>query len=538
MESAPSPPPGPAGVTPAPPVPPSRLPDEIEPDRRWTLVYGAGLPPELGNPNQRGRGWNEATALIYSRLFHVGPRGVIEPDLVAKHLVLDDGLTWQIRIRNDVTWHDGTPLTLKDVEATLDGILSPGSSSDLGLNLPMIESVTYPGSHTLRIRLNHPAPLLPVPLSEIAILPAGDQTGSSFNGTGPYRYVKHRDNGSLEFHAHAGYHLGSPSIPRILLKPVPDDRQRARAVAGHDVDLAHVKAQHAYRLWRRNDVQVVKMASGSWRGMPLNLRRPHLKDRRVRRAIDLALDRRQIVVNALPGTGLPAYQPVPPTSWAFSRELDSSYHDPNAAMELLEQAGWFAGTDGLRYRGRDPKVDVALASRSTAPGSEDEPLTLRLIIWKDEAFRKRAGQMIRQQLRRVGIRVRLKMVDNAAYGQLAENMGDEYDGFIGGWGSLLDPGDNLYKKFHSEGSQNYMGYRSAAVDRMLEACRRTTDPEMAAGMYRRLMEHLREEAVFLPLAYPEYLFAAGERVAGFSQPVTESWYEFTRHAWRWKLDPD
>jgi peptide/nickel transport system substrate-binding protein len=273
--------------------------------------------------------------------------------------------------------------------------------------------------------------------------------------------------------------------------------------------------------------------------MPLNLKRPHLQDRRVRQAIDLALDRQAIVVNALPGAGRAAYQPVPPASWAFSEDLDRPYTDLEKAMELLDEAGWYAGPDGMRRRGYRPKVKIAsMAALTGEEDREEAPLTLRLIVWKDEAFRLRAAQMIRRQLRRVGIRVDLELVDNAAYSRLAEDMGEEFDGFIGGWGSLLDPGDNLYKKFHSRGSQNYMTYRNETVDRMLDQCRTATDPEAAKGFYRRLMAHLRREAVFLPLAYPDYLFAARERVAGVKEAVVDSWYEFTRHAWRWRLEED
>jgi ABC-type transport system substrate-binding protein len=572
----------PGGTTPAPPPSSSEIPDEVEADRRWTLAYGAGLPTLLHSPNVRGRGWNEATSLVYSRLFHVGIDGRMEPDLVERFLVLDEGLSWQVRLRTGVTWHDGSPFTLADVRATLDSVLDPEGPGDLRLNLPMIKAVEYPGVSTLIIRLNYPVPLLQVPLSEIAILPAGDQSGAGMIGTGPYRYIRHRADGSLEFRAHEAFHLGKPSIPRIILKEIADDQERAKAVATGSIDFAPVKPQHTSAIRRRSNTWIARMVSGAWRGMPLNLRRPALRDRRVRQAIDLALDRGQIVVNAMLGGGKPAYQPVPPASWAFSEALDASYFDPNRAATLLDEAGWFAGTDGLRYRGRDPRVEVAgmdgagrasavaasferagpaavsflrsgEATRAEAaerrpfmaddgedePGDESAgPLTLRLIVWKDEAFRVRASQMVRAQLRRVGIKVELEMVDNATYNRLAEEMGDGYDGFIGGWGSLLDPGDNLYKKFHSGGSQNYMGYSNATVDRMLELCRVASDPEDAKELYGRLMAHLRDEAVLLPLAYPDYLFAARTRVAGFREGVADSWYEFSRNAWRWRLEED
>jgi peptide/nickel transport system substrate-binding protein len=252
--------------------------------------------------------------------------------------------------------------------------------------------------------------------------------------------------------------------------------------------------------------------------MPLNLRRPALQDTRVRQAIDLALDRREIVERAIPGAGAPAYQPVPPSSWAFVPSMDRSYRDVEKAKRLLDDAGWRGVEGSIRRR-------------------EGRPLVLQLIVWKDEIFRRTAAQVIREQLGRVGVDVQMHLVDNAAYNRLAENMGDTYDGFIGGWGSLLDPGDNLFKKFHSKGSQNAMGYSDNLVDMMLTEARAVADPLTASPLYRRVMEKLRDQAVFLPLAYPDYLFAVGARVSGIEPAVVDSWYEFPKHAHRWSLTP-
>ncbi len=548
------------------------LPYEVEADRACTLVYAAGLPLELNNPNLRGNGWNEATAILYSRLWSVGLDGKIQPDLIERHEIRDGGLTWRVHLRKGVVWHDGRPLDTGDVLATLEEIFDPEVASDLDLNLPMVREISYQGKRTFDIHLRYPFPLLPVPFSEIAILPAADASGGDALesaaparttitppiGTGPFRFVRRREDGSIEVRRHRRFHLGEPSIPRIILVEVQSDAKRARDVAGGEVDLANVKPQHASAIERRSNTWVIRMSSGAWRGLPLNLRRPHLQDIRVRRAIDLAIDRKQVIVNALPGGGRPAFQPVPPDSWAFSEKLDQPYYDPQRAIELLEEAGWFVGDDGLRWKGRHPATQIARAARPPSPDDHEEdrgsqgenapegvepdteggPLTLRLIVWKDEAFRLRASQIIRIHLHRVGIKVELDLVDNATYSRLADDMGQDYDGFIGGWGSLLDPGDNLYKKFHSRGSQNYMGYSNATVDRMLDECRAAADPEAAKELYVRLMEFLRGEAVLLPLAYPDYLFGARTRVRGLEPAIVDSWYEFTRNAWRWRLEAE
>lgn len=492
------------------------------------LVYAAGLGIDLVNPNLRGAGWNEATALLYSRLYRVGLTGKIEPDLVEREEIAPDGMTWTLVLREGVRRHDGAPFGATDVKATLDAIFDPNAPCDLDLNLPMVSSVEYPGGPRVVFRLKHPSPLLPVPLSEIAILPAAAAAGAAGAapaGTGPYRLLSKEAGGDLVFARHEPFHLGKPPIETIVLRYIPDDARRAEALAAGAVHVAHVKPQHAAALKGRPDLRVVRMATGAWRGMPLNLRRPVLQDVRVRQAIDLALDRKAIAEEALAGGGSPAYQPLPPSSWAFAPEMDHPYRDVERAKALLEEAGWKAGPDGLRRRA---------APAGGAPAAGD-PLTLRIIIWKDETFRRTAAEVIRRQLLAVGIRVELVLVDNAGYVRLAENMGDDHDAFIGGWGALLDPGDNLYKKFHSRGSQNAMGFGHPVVDMMLQEARAAPEPAIAAPLYQRVLRRLRDEAVFLPLAYPDYLFGARAEVAGIEPAVVDSWYEFTRnaHLWRW-----
>lgn len=484
------------------------------------LNYAAGLPLEIRNPNLRGNGWNEATSLIYSRLFHVSLEGAIAPDLVERTKISKKGLVWTLRLRKNVLWHDGRPFTSRDVRATMESVFDPNTPCDLDLNLPMVVSFEYPDDFTVIVRLDRPSPLLAVPLSEIAILPAPEAGGSAATvGTGPYRAAGTPEGGQMVFTRYEGFHLGAPAIEKIVLKEIPNDAERAKALVEGTVDVAPLASWNLLTLVGRPDLRVARMRTGAWRGMALNLRRPALQDRRVRQAIDLSLDRDEIALFALPKGGTAAYQPVPPGSWAFSEEMNQPYRDLGTAKRLLEEAGWTLGEDGLRRR-------------MPAGG----PLTLRLIVWKDETFRRTAAGIIQKQLKEIGVQVDLVEVDNAEYERLSSEMGEDHDAFIGGWGSLLDPWDNLFKKFHSGGSQNYMGFRNETIDRMLDEARLATEPEAGKDLYLRLMRQLREEAVLLPLVYPDYLYGIASTVTSLSHAVVDSWYEFPRNAYLWRKD--
>jgi peptide/nickel transport system substrate-binding protein len=323
-----------------------------------------------------------------------------------------------------------------------------------------------------------------------------------------------RDEREFRFLRHDKYHLGRPAFEELVIQVIADDDERARAVASGAADLAHVKPPHVEML-RSRGARVYRMRTGAWRGMPLNLTRTALADLRVRQAIDLAIDREVIVREALGGYGSAAYSPIPPASWAFREAMNLRRYDPEQAARLLNAAGW------------NRENGVALRKKNGAA------LALEMIVWKDEFFRRTAAQSIARQLGELGISVKLHLVDGPTYNRLAENMGTEYDAYIGGWGGLLDPGDNLYKKYHSKGSQNRNSYSNRELDKLLVEARRTTNREKAAALYERIVRQITSDAVFLPLAYPDYLFAARADLAGIEDYTLDSWYEFTKYAVEW-----
>ena len=507
------------------------------------LIYGAGLTPRGLNPLLDRNGWNEVSSVILSRLFRADHEGRIVGDLVESYTVSADGLTWTLQLRDNLRWHDGEPFTAADVLFTWQKLFDPATETSLDLNQPMLRDFAATGPYEFVFRLRYADAGFLAPLTEVGILPAhllkeADINTDAFDqnpvGTGPYMLAAHEGTDYL-FDRHAYYHFGAPAIPRLVLRIIPDDDARAEALARGEVHLAQVKPQHVPRLRALEHLRVYRFRTGAWRGMPLNLRRPALKDVRVRRAIDLAIDREAIVAAALAGFGQAAYSPVPPVSWAFDPAMNQPRHDPARAEQLLEEAGWRRNAAGLRAR-------------------EGEVLELNFIAWKEEIFRRTTAVLMRAQLEALGLRVNLHLVDGATYNRLADDMGTTYDGFIGGWGGLLDPGDNLGKKFHSRGSQNYMGYSNTEVDRRLARVRALPPQRRseARRLYRQLVELLTAEAVFLPLAYPDYVFAADARLSlgpygrpaiaeesgrgAQHPPVMDSWYEFPKfaHLWSWQ----
>jgi peptide/nickel transport system substrate-binding protein len=478
------------------------------------------------NPLLDRAGWNEVSSVILSRLFRPDHQGNIVRDLVDTYLIRDGGRIYELNLRQDVTWHDGTPFTADDVFFTWQRLFDRDTLTSLDLNQAALNSHRQTGKYTIEFELKQPDTGFLAALTEIPILPAhrlenADINGDAFDlapiGTGPYRLVLRRDDREFHLLRHDKYHLGRPAFDELVIKIIADDDARARAVASGEADIAHVKPPHVESL-RAAGKRVFRMATGAWRGMPLNLARVPLADMRVRQAIDLAIDREAIVKESLAGYGSAAYSPIPPASWAYLPEMNAPRHDPAQAARLLDNAGW-----RMPDNGPEPRVRM----------KNGASLDFEMIVWKDEFFRRTAAQLVALQLGAIGFKVNLHLVDGPTYNRLAEDMGADYDAFIGGWGGLLDPGDNLYKKYHSRGSQNRNGYIHRDVNRWLEEARRTINRPQATALYHRVVKQITTDAVFLPIAYPDYLFAARPDLAGIDDFTLDSWYEFTKYAAEW-----
>lgn len=492
-----------------------------------TLTYAAGIVPRGLNPLLDRNGWNEVSSVILSRLVRPDHRGGIEGDLAESWTVSPDGRTYEFRLRRNAVWHDGSPFTAHDVLFTWQRLFDRGTQTTLDLNQASLAGFRKTGSHQFLCELTAPDSGFLAALTEIPILPAHrlravDINGAAFDrepiGTGPYKLVSHDDWSSHRAVArlvrHARYHLGHPAFDEFHIKVIADDEERAEVLAEGGADLGHVKPPHV-TLLRSRGLRVYRMRTGAWRGMPMNLARPALADKRVRQAIDLAIDREAVVREALQGYGQAGYSPIPPASWAFRPAMNRKRYDPARAEKLLEEAGWKKNAAGAREK-------------------DGQPLRLEIIVWKDEFFRRTAAQLIERQLGALGIQVRQHLVDGTTYNRLAENMEKKYDTYIGGWGGLLDPGDNLYKKYHSRGSQNRTGYRNAELDALLEQARSTPQRSRAVPLYERIVRQITEDAVFLPVAYPDYLFASRRDLEGITDYTLDSWYEFPKYAAEWR----
>jgi peptide/nickel transport system substrate-binding protein len=267
-------------------------------------------------------------------------------------------------------WHDGAPTTARDVAYTLDAARDPATGYARSADLAIIDRVDAIDDSTLRIGFRSPPADLPLVLCELPVIPEHqlarvphrDMRRASFNtapvGNGPFRFVS-RTPGQrwiLERDSTFPPSLGGPPrLRRFIIAVVDEPTTKFAGLVSGELDVAGIAPTMAGLVRRDSSLRVIAYPSLFSTALLFNTHRPPFDDLRVRRALDLGVDRERIVRAALAGFGIPAAGPVSPASpFAIAESLPPAPRRAQLADSLLDAAGWRRGTDGLRHRAGAP----------------------------------------------------------------------------------------------------------------------------------------------------------------------------------------
>ncbi|MEO6410680.1 MAG: ABC transporter substrate-binding protein [Burkholderiaceae bacterium] len=426
---------------------------------------------------------------LYNALIELDRDLKPQPDLAQRWTISERGTVYTFQLAPDVKWHDGTPFTSADVKYTFDEILlkhHARTKSGLGA---VIASIETPSPDTVVFRLKKPygALLQLLNVTEAPILPkhlyqGSDPLTSPVNlkpiGTGPFKLESYRTDQQVVMLRNPDYFKpGLPFLDRLVFRIVPDGNAQTVALLAGEADyLSLVNAQDVERLRARPELTLAETAFGTGGGncintLSFNLDRKPLSDLRVRQAIAYAIDRQQILRDVQFGIGK---VPVAPISsglpWAFAPGTLARYTlDPKRATDLLDAAGLPPAAEGVR-------------------------LTLEMLHFP--TF-NRVGEVLRQNLAKVGIKVVQKPLDRAAFveavfGQRA------FDLNIISYCNGADPDSGVRRMYVSNNIgnvpfSNAAGYRNAEVDRLFALAAETDNYEERTRQYAAVQKILADE---------------------------------------------
>jgi peptide/nickel transport system substrate-binding protein len=382
-----------------------------------------------------------------------------------------DRRTLTLLLEPGVRWHDGAPTTAADVRFTLEAARDPATgyprASELACLLtiegPADPRTAAPGGDTLRLTFCRPQGRFPDVLTDLAILPEhllkdvprSAMRTAAFNehpvGNGPFRFVSHAPGRRWVFEADPAFPPalgGPPAIQRLAIVVVDEPTTKLAALVDGELDVAGIAPMHVALVRRIAGRGVVEYPLLLSYGLVWNTARAPFGDPRLRRALTMALDRRQMVDAHVWGFGEVADGPVPPEHPRAAAVRHIAF-DRSAAGDSLDALGWRPGPGGVRERQGRP-----LAFTLTTVGSGDNVLE----------------QLIQADLGAVGVRVTIRQLELGAFLATAEGRGRDYDALVTGLSGDLALGwlAALFDSRRREGPMQYAQYRDPEVDRALD----------------------------------------------------------------------
>ena len=471
--------------------------DRRPPDTNGELVVAVqsapnNLDPRVGTDEVSQR----VSQLVFSYLMSLDEQLRVVP-VLAERLENPDPLTYIVRLRRGVKFHDGHELTAKDVVYTFTSLMAPDFISPRKGAYRLVEAITALDDYSVRFTLKEAFGSFPVQLV-LPIVPdgAGPELRSVPVGTGPYRFVRYDVDDRVVLAPFDGYYGGPPANPGVVLKVVPDSTMRGLELQKGTVDLIvnDIDPDIAHQLEEDRRLRVVTGPGTDYQYVGLNMRDPVLADKRVRHAIAHAIDRQAIVDYLRRGQAQPAVGLLPPVSWAFEPDVRAFPQDRARAKQLLEEAGY-----------RDPDGD-----------GPQPRLSLSLKISTNE-FQRLQATVIQQNLRQVGIEVDVRSYEFATL--YADVLKGNFQMFTLQWvgGAVADP-DILRRVFHSQQVPpigfNRGYYSNPEVDRALDRAQLSNDEAERKRLYGIAQRLIAEDVPYVSVWTKTNVAVTQARIGG------------------------
>lgn len=417
-----------------------------------------------------------------------------------------DGLTYTYRLRPGVQFSDGAPFSAKDVVFTYRTILDPKTNNASKTELDAIAGVEARGEDTVVFSLKYPY----APFAERTVLPiapehiagAQDVNSGDFTthpvGTGPYVLTAWSKGEKLGFKANPRYWGGEPAVKKFTMAVIKDDDVRATRLRSGELDGAVLPPNLAQGFAGDKTRTTYAAKTFDYRTVTLPTHHKVTGDPAVRRALDIAVDREAMVARLLDGAGKAAYGPVPVGSPWFTAGTERA-HDLDRAKQLLDDAGWRAGADGIRVK------DGVRAAFPLWYTSGDK-------IRQDHAL------AFASDARKAGVEITTRA---GTWEVIEPRMKTE--AVLAGGGSPADPDFDQYQLLTSslggDGFNNMARYDNPAVDAALLDGRRSGDPAARKAAYDTVQRELVKDPGYVFLTHIDHLYVVNAKWEGLTTQV-------------------
>jgi len=447
--------------------------------------------------------------LIYNGLVKYDKDMNIVGDLAESWDISDDGLVITFHLRKGVKWHDGKPFTAKDVLYTYQVTVDPKTPTAYAGDFLKVKKAEVLDDYTFRVTYDKPfAPSLISWSSAVLprhLLEGQDITKSSLArhpvGTGPYLFKEWLAGQKIVLVSNADYFEGRPYVDGHVTRIIPDMATMFLELRARNIDMMGLTPLQYTRQTENNlfrqSFDKYRYLAFAYTYLGYNLKHPFFADKRVRQAISYAINKEEIISGVLLGLGKPATGPYKPGTWAYNENVKTYSYNPQKAWELLRAAGWTkTNNDGFLEK-------------------DGRPFTFELVTNQGNETRQKCAEIIQRQLKEVGIDVKIRILEWAAFINDFINK-RRFEAVILGWTIPLDP--DAYDVWHSSKTApeelNFISYKNPEVDALLEKARSTFDQKLRKKYYDRFQEILVEDQPYTFLYVPDELVIISKRFRG------------------------
>lgn len=456
------------------------------------------------------------------------------PALARSWEVSEDTTLLTFHLRNDVYWHDGVKTTAYDLAFAYERARDPETL------YPNTAFWTYYGdgeavdSFTFRIALRpHASYMDPwrtfsaVPQHILGGVPSASLRQHPFSfrepvGNGPFRFVSHIENQSWTFEANPDFPAelgGRPYLDRIVYRAIPEPATQMTELLTGRVDfLMDPAPEQAQRIESDANLRLLSYPDRTFVIIGWNQRRPPFDDVRVRRALTMAIDRQRVVDAVLYGHGSLANSTVPPFFWQYDAEAGADLtFDPEQALELLQEAGYTRGADGIL--------------RNDA----GRPFTFSLMTNQGNQARADIAAIVQADLRRIGIDMRIQILE---FSLILDRINDprrrDFDAVLIGWRTefRIDDSDLFHCDKLNERYQ-FVGHCDPQLDALLDTLPTMANREEAGPLWEQYQRLVSEQQPYTFIYFLERLHGVHNRLRNVNPDPRGDWVGIDR----WYIAP-
>ena len=437
-----------------------------------------------------------ASVSVYGNMFdtltRIDEEGNVVPHIAESWEQIDEN-TISFKIREDVTFSNGEPLTSEDVAFTIERVVA---SPYVAYVLDFVDSVETPDEYTVVVHTNEAfGPILAhfsIPYTGIVPKSEVEKDEAAFSahpiGSGAYKLVEWKPGDYVTLEANDNYFLGAPTIKEVTFRIMPENSQRFIALEAGEIDIAYdIAPNDVKRAEESDELQVINQESMSAMYLTINMGKGGpLADPNVRKAISLAINRQDIIDAVSYGYGSLASSVVPPSCICYSDNVAPTEYNLEQAKEYMAQS--------------------------------DYPDGFSCTLWtSDDSIRVEASNIIQAQLAELNIDVKLEILE---YGTLLSSLDHgDHDLVYERW--TTDSGDayyTIYALYNStctpyEGNDAF--YVNETVDQLIQEGRQIFDVAERTAVFEQIYEIVAEDLPYVPIYYPYNSVAMSNQVQGF-----------------------